>query len=99
MTSTFSFSQLVRAQSNFELLKARVVRAYERGALVSLGSQLAVLKGYAAAKAGQYKKDEEIAVYIIGADENSHKVFVTDKNIWKQKKKFSKQISIRTSPK
>jgi ribosomal protein S1 len=96
MALQLTFSDLVRAHSQNLVLKARIVKAYYGSALVSLGGHLAVLSKYGAGKKNKYIVDSYIDVFIIEINDQTRKVFVTDRNILVMKKREIEENFDRT---
>lgn len=83
MKDSLPFSELVKAVAKKKVMSARVVRVYSKNLLVSIGGHLALLPK----EEGRWLKSTRVGSYlevmILSADEVSHKVFVTNKNIEK----------------
>src|ERR1700730_10410196 len=81
MSETYSYLDIIEARRDGRRLKARVLKTYKSGILVSVGGHLAFQKNATAQNPGQYKPKDELEVFILSTDLEKQRIFVCDRPI------------------
>ncbi|HWA89187.1 MAG TPA: S1 RNA-binding domain-containing protein [Rhizomicrobium sp.] len=91
--------RLKKALATGEILSAKIIRKYDRSALVSVDGDLAKLVDTSVAQNQKFKAGAFVDVYVFGIDENKGKAYVSRRNIGEIRKIKYQESFAREAPK